>query len=159
MDAQEANDFALPTLAEGNAERFLLSKVHSGEFRQNLSIGGSYSFSWQQVRELLAAHSAQVEAELYSARSDRDMQIEVRHRVEAELVKLREEVATAKRYGQTEYGIEQLLRSGLAEAREREAKLREALKEIRGHSITFDLDEIPHIASEALGETVPEEKQ
>jgi gamma-glutamyl-gamma-aminobutyrate hydrolase PuuD len=43
----------------------------------------------QDLTEFAAAHSAQVEAELYSARSDRDMQIEVRHRAEAELVKLR----------------------------------------------------------------------
>jgi hypothetical protein len=39
---------------ETAAEKFLLSKVKSGAFRGNLNIGGSYSFSWKQVRELLA---------------------------------------------------------------------------------------------------------
>jgi hypothetical protein len=52
--ARELDDIALPTLTEGDAEKFLLSKVQAGAFRGNLNIGGSYSFSWKQVRELLA---------------------------------------------------------------------------------------------------------
>jgi hypothetical protein len=47
----------------------------------------------QDLTEFAAAHSAQVEAELYSARSDRDMQIEVRHRAEAELNRMSREMS------------------------------------------------------------------